>query len=100
MSWINVLTTEHKKIRQVYESTEAQDECKEMNEERLIEMLSNNTLKKVKKAAKQCNISTAGNKISIIVRIKVAILTDDSKFRNIFSNIFDVFLSAWSCVLP
>ena len=71
-----------------------------MNEERLIEMLSNNTLKKVKKAVKPYNISTAGNKISIIVRIKVAILTDDSKFRNIFSNIFDVFLSAWSCVLP
>ena len=37
---INVLNTEHKKLRQVHESTEVQDECKEMNEERLLEMLS------------------------------------------------------------
>ena len=49
---INVLNTEHQKIRQVHESAEVQDECKEMNDERLLETLSNDTLKKVKKAAR------------------------------------------------
>ena len=84
---INVLNTEHKKIRQVHESTEVQDECKETNEEILLEMLSNDTLKKVEKAARSCNVSTIGSKIDIIMRIKTAILTDDSKFRKFFSNI-------------
>ena len=59
-----------------------------MNEERLLEMLSNDTLKKVKKAARSCNVPTIGSKIDIIMRIKTAILTDDSKFRKIFSNIW------------
>ena len=68
---INVLNTEHKKIRQVHESTEVQDECKETNEERLLEMLSNDKLKKVKKAARSCNVSTIGSKIDIICELKL-----------------------------
>ena len=68
---INVLNTEHKKIRQVHESTEGQDECKETNEERLLEMLSNDKLKKVKKAARSCNVSTIGSKIDIICELKL-----------------------------
>ena len=102
---INFLNTEHKKIRRVHESTAVQDEYKKMNEERLLKMLSNETLKKVKKAARSCNLCIVGSKIDIIMRIKAAILTDNSKFRKIFSNIWDhsggwlVFLSAWSCVL-
>ena len=62
-----MLNIEHKKIRQVHESTEVQDECKEMNQERLLEMLCNDTLKKVKKAARSCNLSTIGSKIDIIM---------------------------------
>ena len=60
-----------------------------MNEERLLKMLSNDTLKKVKKAARSCNLCTVGNKIDIIMRIKAAILTDNRKFRKMFSNIWD-----------
>ena len=51
-------------------------------------MLSNNILKKVKKAARSCNVSTVGSKIDIIMQIKAAILTDDSKFIKISSNIW------------
>ena len=54
------------------------DECQEMNGEKLLEMLSNNTLKKVKKTASLCNVST--------VRTKKYI-TDDSRFRKYFLNI-------------
>ena len=68
---INVLNTKHKKIRQVHESTEVQDECKETNEERLLEMLSYDTLKKVKKAARSCNVPTIGSKIDIICELKL-----------------------------
>ena len=59
-----------------------------MNQERLLEMLCNDTLKKVKKAARSCNVFTIGSKIDIIMWIKTAILTDDSKFIKIFSNIW------------
>ena len=91
---INVLNTEHKKIRRVHESTEFQDECQEINEERLLEMLSNDKLKKVKKVARSCNVSTVGRKTYIIMRIKAAIVTEEG-----VTHVNDVFPSAWSCVL-
>ena len=57
-----------------------------MNEERLLDMLSSDTLKKVKKLARSGNVSTVVRKIDIV--IKAGILTNDNKFRNIFSNIW------------
>ena len=74
---INFLNTEHRKIRRAHESTEVQDECRKMNEERLLKILSNDTLKKVKKVARSCNLCIVGSKIDIIMRIKAAILTDN-----------------------
>ena len=56
-----------------------------MNEERLLEKLSNNILKKVKKAASSCNLSTAATKIYIIMPGEI--LTEDSKFKKSFLNI-------------
>ena len=101
----NVLNTGHKKIKRAHESTEVQDECKEMNEERLLETLSNDILKKVKKAARSCNVFTVGSKIDIIMQIKATIFTDDSyknflKYLGSLRWLVDVFLSTWSCVLP
>ena len=59
-----------------------------MTEERLLEMLSNDTLRKVKSAAKTCKLSTVGSKIDIIMRIKAAALKDGRKFRKAFSKIW------------
>ena len=71
-----------------------------MNEQRLLEMLSNNILKKVKKAARSCNVSTVGSKIDIIMQIKAAILTEDSKFIKIFSNIWGHLGGWWTFSCP
>ena len=63
-------------------------------------MLSNNILKKVKKAARSCNVSTVGSKIDIIMQIKAAILTEDSKFIKIFSNIWGHLGGWWTFSCP
>ena len=59
-----------------------------MTEKRLLEMLSNDTLRKVKSAAKTCKRSTVGSKIDIIMRIKAAALTDGKRFCKTFSKIW------------
>ena len=64
------------------------DDCEEMTEERLWEMLSNDTLRKVKSAAKTCKLPTVGSKIDIIMRIKAAALKDGRKFCKAFSKIW------------
>ena len=59
-----------------------------MAKERLLEMLSNDTLRKVKNAAKTCKVSTVGSTMDIIMRITAAALKDGKKFRKIFSKIW------------
>ena len=59
-----------------------------MTEERLIEMLSNDTLRKVKSVAKTCMVSTVGSKMDIIMRINVAALKEGKKCRKIYSKIW------------
>ena len=61
------------------------DDCREMTEERLLEMLSNDTLRMVKIAEKTCKVSTVGSKMDIIMRIKAATLKDGKKFCKIFA---------------
>ena len=51
-------------------------------------MLSNDTLRKVKSAAKTCKVSTVGSKMDIIMRIKAAAFKDGNKFHKIFSKIW------------
>ena len=81
------------------------DDCREMTEERLLEMLFNDTLQKVKNAAKTSTVSTVGSKMDIIMRIKAAALKDGKKFHKLFRNtgLFGrmafVFLLARSCLL-
>ena len=58
-----------------------------MTEEGLLEMLSNNTLRKVKSATKTCKVSTVRSKMDITMRIKAATLKDDKKIRIFFSKI-------------
>ena len=60
------------------------DDCREMTEERLLEMLSNDTFQKVKSAAKTSKVSTVGSKMDIIMRIKAAALKDGKNFTNFF----------------
>ena len=65
-----------------------------MTEERLFEMLSNGTLRKVSSAGKTCKLSTVGSKIDIIMRIKSVALKDGKKFCNFFSKMWN-HLGGW-----
>ena len=78
-----------------------------MTEERLLEMLSNNTLRKVKSATKSCKVSTVRSKMDIIMRIKAATLKDDKRIRiffleniGLFWRMAFVFLPERNCILP
>ena len=50
----NILNTEHRKVKTGTEKNIENDDCREMTEKRLLEMLYNATLRKVKSAAKTC----------------------------------------------
>ena len=76
----NILNTEHRKVKTGIEKNIENEDCREMTEERLLEMLSNDTLRKVKSAAKTCKVSTVGSKMVIIMRIKAATLKDGKNF--------------------
>ena len=56
-----MLNTEHRKVKTGTEKNIENDDCREMNKERLLKMLSNDTLQKVKSAAKTCKVSTVGS---------------------------------------
>ena len=62
--------TKYRRVKTGTEKNIENDDCREMTEERLLEMLSNDTLQKVKSAAKTCKVSTAGSKMDIIMKIK------------------------------
>ena len=84
----NILNTEHQKVQTDTEKNIENDNCREMSEERLLEMLSNDTFRKFNSAAKTCKVSTVGSKMDIIMRIKAAALKDGKKICKIFSKIW------------
>ena len=56
-----------------------------MTEERTLEMLSSEKLKKFKSVAKSCNIDTkGGSKLDILLKIKEVINKNDAKFKKVF----------------
>ena len=85
------LNTEHLKVKKGTDKNIENDECREMTEKRLLEMLSNDALRKVKSAAKTCKVSAVGSKIDIRMRIKAAALKDGKRFRKTFSKIWGHF---------
>ena len=63
-----VLNTEHRKINKG--NGKLEEECREMSQERILEMLSNDSHLQIKRTSKRCKTSTAGSKIDIIMRFK------------------------------
>ena len=84
----NIFNTEHRKVKTGTEKKIENDDLREMTEERLLEMLPNDTLQKVKSAAKTCKVSTVGSEMDIIIRIKAAEVKDGKNFREIFVKIW------------
>ena len=52
-----------------------------MSQERILEMLSNDSYLQVKNTAKSCKKSTPGSKSEIIMRLKSVITWDEEKFN-------------------
>ena len=59
-------------------------DCRFMIEERTLEMLSSEKLKKVKSVAKSCNIATKRSKLDISLKIKEVINKNDAIFKKVF----------------
>ena len=81
-----VLNTEHRKINKG--NGELEEESREMSQERILEMLSNDSYLQVKNTAKRCKISTARIKIDIIMRLKSVLTRDDEEFNKIFTKMW------------
>ena len=58
-----------------------------MTEERILEMLTNDSYLKVKNTAKSCKLPTTG-KMDIIMRLKNAIANNDNNFKKLFSKLW------------
>ena len=71
--------TEFKKYNKSTGKLEA--ECRFLTEERTLEMLSSEKLKKIKYVAKSCNIATKGSKLDILLKIKEVINKNDAIIR-------------------
>ena len=80
------LNTEHRKINK--RNGKLEEECREMSQERILEMLSNDSYLQVKNTAKRCKISTARSKIDIIMRLKSVLTRDEEKFNKIFTKMW------------
>ena len=83
-----LVNTEHKKVRQ--EDGQLEQDCREITEERLLEMLHQSTLKEIHSFAKQLGLNGAGSKLDIIMNIKSAISNDNEKFKKAFGRL-------WGC---
>ena len=79
-----VLNTEHKKVSKI--NGKFEKDCREMTEEHILDMLTNDSYLKVKNTAKSCKLSTTGSKMDIIMRLKNAIANNDKNFKNCFQS--------------
>ena len=83
-----LVNTEHRKVRQ--EDGTLEDDCGDITEECLLEMLHQSTLTEIRSFAKQLGLSGNGSKLDIIMSIKKAVGIDKEKFKKAFSKL-------WGC---
>ena len=81
-----MFNTEYRKINK--RTGEMEEDCREMSEERITEMMQSYNLRKVRSVAKSCNIATSGSKTDIILRIKECISRREGTFNKIFSKLW------------
>ena len=74
-----IMNTEHRKVHQ--ENGEIESDCREVTEERLLELLQQATLKEVTSFTKQLGIKPKGSKLDIIMQIKRNISKDNEMFK-------------------
>ena len=81
-----LLNTEHRKVSR--STGELESDCREISEERLLELLHNSTYKEVKKFAQSISTHPKGSKLDVIMQIKQAISKDEEKFKKTFNKIW------------
>jgi len=81
-----LLNTEHRKVSR--STGEMESDCREISEERLLELLHNSTYKEVQKFAQAIGTHPKGSKLDVIMQIKQAISKDDKKFKKAFNKIW------------
>eukprot|EP00111_Clytia_hemisphaerica_P006866 TCONS_00019848-protein len=81
-----LLNTEFKKVSSRTDAME--EDFREVSEERILEMLTNESSKKVKSIARSCGFSTNGSKMDVLNRIKEALPTEGSRFKKVFTKLW------------
>lgn len=83
-----MLNTDHRKVDS--SSGELKNDCRDITEERLLELLHNSTLKEVQSFAKSLGFKPKGTKLDIIVLVKNAISKAEIRFKKAFTKM-------WGC---
>lgn len=83
-----LLNTEHRKVDR--NSGELGRDCRDITEERLLELLNNSTSKEVSSFASTLGLKPKGTKLDVIMQVKHAISKDDAKFKKAFKQL-------WGC---
>ena len=83
-----LLNTEHRKVDR--SSGELENDCRDITQERLLELLHNSTLKEVQSFAKSLGFKPKGTKLDITVQVKNAVSKDEAKFKKAFTKM-------WGC---
>ncbi|MES9880904.1 MAG: hypothetical protein ABW185_08490 [Sedimenticola sp.] len=70
------------------QSGELEGDCREITEERLVELLQHSSRQEVEAFAKSLGSKPKGSKADIVMQIKVAISKDNEKFKKAFSKLW------------
>ena len=83
-----LLNTEHRKVDR--NSGELERDCRDITEERLLELLNNSTSKEVSSFASTLGLKPKGTKLDVIMQVKHAISKGDPKFNKALKQL-------WGC---
>ena len=82
-----LLNTEFKKISS-RNNNAMEDDYREVCEERILEMLTQETANRVKTIARSCGFSSEGSKMDILNRIKESLPNGGNKFKKLFTKLW------------
>ena len=83
-----LINTEHRKVSR--HTQELEKDCREVTEERILELLSQSKASDVAKLPKTLGLKNCGSKLDAIMKIKSLISDNDEKFKKTFSKL-------WGC---
>lgn len=81
-----LFNTEHRKVGR--NDGELEKDCREITEERLVELLNNSSFKDVQSVANSLGCKGKGSKMDIVMQIKKAISKNDGNFKKVFNKLW------------